>query len=173
MAKKNKSKAANLVMVIVSLAMAAISLVGLACNFISRKTTIAGYSATANWNLSQWFNNINDLKDIDENIGNWQVARVMLFVTIVLLAVMVVSLLLKCFTKKSVMIKWLTFGLAIAVLGSAIAFTVTTLTGCSALSYEIALAKTSVKYFSNLGFYLFSLGAAVSSIMTAVVVCRK
>lgn len=173
MAKKNKSKAANLILLLVGLAMAVVSLVGLACNFISEKTTIVGYSATTNWSLSQWFDNINRLKDLDDNIGNWQIAHVLLFVTAVLLAVMVVALLVKSFAKKNVVLKWLTFGLAVAVLGSAIAFVVTTLTGCSALSYEIVLAKTSVKYLAHIGFYLFSIGALLSSVMAAVVAVRK
>lgn len=173
MAKKNKSKAANLIMMMIGFAMAALSFVGLVCNFISQKTTIAGYSETTDWNLSQWFDNINDLKGIDDNVGNWQVARILLFVTAVLLTVMVIAALVKYFTKKNMVLKWLTFGLAVAVLGSAIAFMVTTLTGCTALSYEITLVKTSVKYFANFGWYLFSLGAMLSSIMTIVVTARK
>ena len=105
---------------------AVLSLVGLVFNFVGRDTKVAGYSTTDAWNLGKWFENINDLQDLEE-IKNWQIARVLVIITAVLLVAMLVVMLIKLVAKRSAVLQWVTFGLAIMVCAGAVATLVTIL----------------------------------------------
>jgi len=170
MAKRNKNKAANLVILVISLAMAAVSFIGLACKFINQKTTLVGNSVTAEWNLSNWFDAIDSMKDAND-IGNWQVARWLLIITTVLLVVMLVMAVVKFFVRNS-LIKWSTFAVSITAAICGALFMVLTLVGCGALSTGTLLAS-SIEYRANIGVYLFAIGAAVSGISAAIMALRK
>ena len=164
----------NLILIIAAIALAVLSLVGLGCKFINQKTTIAGYSATAEWNLQDWFTNIKDLKSLGDDVTNWEIARICLFVLIgALVVTLVVTLIAKLLCKKSAVLRWVSLGLSIATMACAVTFMVLTLVGCHALSYEVQLLATKVEYIANVGFYLFSIGAFLSSVLTAVVAVRK
>lgn len=156
---------------LVSAVTAVVALIGLACDFINKKDTLIGYSATTKWNISTWFDAINDMKNYDD-IGNWQVAKLLLIVTAVLLVVMLALLVIKFFVKHPV-IKWSTFfvGIVAAVCGAL--FMILTLVGCGALSGGINAISTGVEYIANIGVYLFGIGAAVSGISAAIVALRK
>ena len=171
MAKRNKNRLANLMIAVVSIVTAALAFVGLACDFINEKSTLIGYSTTTKWNLSQWFDAINDMKDYDD-IGNWQVAKLLLIGTAVLMALMLFLLIIKFLVKHPV-IKWSTFivGIVAAVCGAL--FMVLTLIGCGALSGGINSISTGVEYRASIGVYLFGIGAAVSGISAAIAALRK
>ena len=169
MAKKSKNKLTTLIITLASIVTAAVAFVGLVCNFINQKSTVIGYSTTTKWNLSQWFDAINDMKDYDD-IGNWQVAKLLLIVTTVLLIVMLALLIIKLFVKHSV-IKWSTFAVGVVAAVCGALFMVLTLIGCGALGGSVLVAN--VEYFANVGVYLFGIGAAVSGISAAIVALRK
>ena len=156
---------------ITGLAMAAVAFIGLACNFISQKSTVIGYDKTTDWSLSKWFEKINDMKDFDE-IKNWQIARVFLIATAVLLAIMVVLLLVKAFIKHKVL-QWTILGFGITVVACAVVFMITTFSGCGVLSGGIDAISTGVEYFANVGVYLFSIGAILSAVFAEAYALRK
>ena len=171
MAKRNKNKLANLVIALVSVVTAVVAFVGLACNFINEKSTLIGYSATTKWNLARWFDAINDMKNYD-NIANWQVAKLLLIITAVLLAVMLTLLVIKFLVKHPV-IKWSTFAVGIVAAVCGALFMVLTLIGCGALSGGINAISTGVEYSANIGVYLVGIGATVAGISAAIVALRK
>lgn len=169
--KKNNNKLVNLILMLISVTMAAVSLAGLVCNFISQKSTIIGYNKTTEWGLSRWFEQINDMQDVD-GIKNWQIARVFLIATAVLLAIMVVLLLVKAFVKHKVL-QWTILGFGIAVVACAVVFMITTFFGCGVLSGGIDAISTGVEYFANVGVYLFSIGAILSAVFAEAYALRK
>jgi|GEM_PF-3516287 len=171
MAKRNKNKLANLMIALVSAITAAVAFIGLACNFINQKSTtvIGGYTSEVKWNLSSWFDAINDMKDFDD-IGNWQVARILLIITTILLVVMLALLVVRSFVKHPI-IKWSTFAVSIVAAVCGALFMVLTLIGCGALGGNALVAN--VEYFANVGVYLFAIGSAVSGISAAIVALRK
>lgn len=156
-------------MMLVGLLFAGVSLIGLICNFISLKTTVLGVSSTSHLSLKEWFDTINNYQDIDE-IANWQVARVLLIVTTVLLVVMAVLMLAKCLVKHP-FLKWSTLGLSIAVIVCALIFMIMTFSGCQALSGNIIIA--GAEYMASVGVYLLGIGAMLSAVMALVVALRK
>ncbi len=173
MAKRNKSKLVNLILMIGAIACAVVAYVGMLCNFITEKTTAAGLiTVTNDWNLKEWFANIDLMKDFDK-IANWQVASVLLIVTAVLMAIMLVVMLLKGFSKKSALLKWSTFAVACATFACSVAFLILTLIGCNDLSYVVKSVKTGVEYIAQIGVYLFSIGAMVASSVACAVALRK
>lgn len=155
----------------ISVMLAAVSFVGLVCNFISQKSTLIGYNKTIEWNLSRWFEQINDMENVD-GIKNWQIARVLLIATAVLLAIMIVLLLIRAVVKHKVL-QWTTLGFGIAVVACAVVFIITTISGCGTLSGGIDAISTSVEYIANVGVYLFSIGAILSAIFTEAFVLHK
>ena len=169
--RKNKNKLLNLILMITSLAMAAVAFIGLACNFISQKSTVIGYDKTTDWSLSKWFEKINDMKDFDE-IKNWQIARVLLIVTAVLLAIMLVLLLVRTVVKHKIL-QWSILGFGIAVAACSVVFMIMTFSGCGVLSGGINAISTGVEYFANIGVYLFSIGAILSAIFAEAYTVRK
>ncbi len=174
MAKRSKRKAANstsLVLIIVSVLTAVGALVGLACKFINVKGTVIGFSNTKQLGLSEWFDVINDWQGYDE-VSGWEIARCMLIVTAVLLTIMVVSLIVKMFTKLR-LLKWLTLGLSIAVIACSAIFMITTFIGCGALSGNIDVVATGVEYSASVGVFVLGIGALVSAICATVVAVRK
>ncbi len=156
-------------MMLVGLLFAGVSLFGLVCNFISLKTTVLGVSSTSQLSLKEWFDTINNYQDIDE-IANWQVARVLLIVTTVLLVVMAVLMLAKCLVKHP-FLKWSILGLSIAVIVCALIFMIMTFSGCQALSGNIIIA--GAEYMASVGVYLLGIGAMLSAVMALVVALRK
>ena len=170
MAKKSKNKEANLILMVLSLALPAVSWVGLACNFINQKTTLLGNSVTAEWNLSNWFENIETFASVD-GITNWQVACYLLIATAILLIVMTVLMLAKFFIKHP-FLKWSTLITGIAVVVCAVIFMITTFAGCGVLSTDVVLGS-SVQYIANFGVYMVGIGAILSAICAEAVVFRK
>ena len=167
MAKKNRNKMTNLILMAVSLATAALSFVGLALNFITGTSKIGSVSSTVDWNLSDWFGMIDDMADYDK-IGSWQTARVMLFATLVLLGIMALLLIAKCFVKRP-LLKWSLFGTALAVFACALIFMITVCVGCGALTNDSLITT----FTASFGVYLLTIGAMISSACAAVTALRK
>lgn len=153
--------------------MAVLSLVGLACNFVTMKTkeTVWNTQSTSHWNLNAWFENINDMDGYD-HIANWQTAKIMLVATVILLLVMAVLLVLKLFIKHPVL-KWTTAAFGLVVIMGALTFMLTTFTGCSALSGEVIPRLVTVDFGPNLGVFMFGLGALASAILAEIIVFRQ
>ncbi len=170
MAKRSKNKAADLVIALITILTAILAFIGMACNFIEGKYSVIGYSETTKWNLSKWFEVIDEAKDMN-NIANWQVACALLIVTAVLLSVMLVLLLLKLFIKNRAL-KWSVFTLGIAVAICAVMFMVLTILGCSNLSNSVN-QLSSVEYRASIGVYLLAIGATVSGISATIMAVRK
>ncbi|MCM1403967.1 MAG: hypothetical protein NC133_00440 [Prevotella sp.] len=168
---KISPKAVNLILLVASFLTAALACLGLLFNFITMKSreSLSGYSVKENWGLGEWFENINDMENFDK-IGNWQFARVMLIVSLVLLAAMAVLLVLRFFIKHPA-VKWSAIGVGMAVAACAVIFMATAIGGCSVLSERIL--TTSVKYIPNLGVFWFGICAIISAILTEVSVTRK
>ncbi len=168
---KVSAKTVNLILLIASLVTAGLALLGLVFNFVTMKSkeALSGYTVKSNWNLGEWFDNISDMDSFDK-IGNWQFARFMLIVSVVLLLAMIVLLVLRFFLKQP-LVKWITIGVGMAMVACAVIFMVTTIAGCSVMSGKII--TTTVKYIPNLGVFWFSLWAVVSAILTEVTVTRK
>ncbi|MCQ2382121.1 MAG: hypothetical protein MJ054_02340 [Clostridia bacterium] len=171
MAKRKNSKAANLFLMLIGLVLVAVSLIGLVCNFISQKTTILGKSNTINWSLSDWFDSVKNMKDL-EAITNWQIAQIMLMIISVLLVVMVVLMVVKFFVKHQ-FLKWSTLGAAVIVFVCALVFVILTFTGCQDLNTTVLMGGARVEYTVSAGVYLFGIGAMVSSVLAMVIALRK
>ena len=163
---KNKNKSTNLILMIVSFVAAGLSFLGLALNFVSRKTE-GPYGTQTDWSLSNWFETIDNLKNYDK-IGSWQTARTMLIVAAILLVVVAVLVIVNHFVKNPI-VKWGTFGVAIAVVVCTAIFAIMTFVGCKALTDDVVLAT----YFANIGAYFFTVGGLVAGACAAVVALRK
>ena len=162
--------------------MAVLSLVGLACNFVTVESSgsLLGASGAKakSWNLGTWFDNIGDMDGVDE-IGGWLLARWALVATAILLVVMIAMVVIGYFIKplkKNKIWKWTTFALGIVVAVGAVMFMIGTLVGCDAMSGSVGIegiASTAITYTASFGVYLFSFGSVASAILSEVVLLRK
>lgn len=174
MSKRKSSisqKVVNLILLIASLVTAGLALLGLFLPMITSQAEFLSYTKSENWNLGQWFENINDMDGFDK-IGNWQFARVALIVSMVLLILMAILLVLKVLIKHP-SIKWTTIGVGMAMVASSIVFMVVTIAGCVVMSGELAGTMTGITYIPNAGVFVFSILAVISAMLTEVTVIRK
>lgn len=183
---KNKKKLSllNLILSIVGIAGAVLSFIALAFNFINFQTTskIGSSTSTSNnpMSLSKWFETINNaqeynagLNDFGVNslrikIDGWATARVFLFITLVLVAIVAIALVVKFFVNNKIL-NLATLVVAVLTIVSAVAFLIMVYAGGSAL---IGDAAENVKYLADVGAWFVTLGALVAGGM-GIAVARK
>ena len=109
------------------------------------------------------------MKDLGyDGASNWEFARVMLYVTLVLLVVMAVLMIVKFLVNRPVL-KWSTFGAAVAAAVCALIFLVEVLVGCNSLN-DVSLVST---FYAGVGTFIVSICAITSSVLSMVVSLRK
>lgn len=159
MAKK-KSKGSvglSLILSIVSIALAVLTFVSLAFNFLSAKTEVLGVTKTTNYNLAGWMDRINFYKDAEGVVG-WNVGKVFMIITLVVVGLLAVALLVNLFVKN----KYLTLAikvLSVLTVVVALVFFISTLVGCGKLSND------ATTYIANFAVYAI----AITSLASAVV----
>ncbi len=158
MAKKKSNGGLSLILGIVSIALAVLTFVSLAFKFIIFKTVeILGESQTESLTLQDWFKSIDSFKDAD-SVAGWNVGKIFMIITLVLVGLLAVALLVKIFVKNKYL-NLLTKVLCALVVVCALVFFIATLVGCGALSNKL------ITYSANVGVY----AVALLSIASAVV----
>ena len=133
---KKSKKSLNLLWSLTTIAGAVVSFIMLALNWVGRKITISGNSDTTNYKLSEWFDLLKEMnKDSSdiEGLAGWNVGKVFLIISIVLLALVAICALLNLFIKN----KYLALATKIVSVVSLIAvvvFLIAMIAGCSGLS---------------------------------------
>lgn len=168
--KKSQLGLTGLVLTVIGLAAAVMSFVSLAFDFIALKTTAVrtGQSYTESLGLGDWFESIDGLKDSDK-IAGWNLGRVFLIITLVMVAILAVALIVKFFMNHKI----LNLGVmvvSVLTMVSALVFAIATFAGCGALSTELLGVK--LDYIASVGVYLVALFSIVTAAMS-IVVCRK
>ena len=176
MAKKKGG--VNFILTIVALATAVLSFVSLAFNFITAKTkgSIFGNGVTEDLNLGDWFDGMNSLQELNDNahsdvydLAGWNLARVFLVITLILVGALAVIAVVKFFmNKKSLNLATMVIGgLCVA---SALVFAIATFVGCGALSGSMFGIEYS--YLANVGVYLLTIFAMATGVLS-IVASRK
>lgn len=179
MAKKKVG--VNFILTIVTLATAVLSFVSLFFNFIVVKNTVGSLSQSKNLSLVDWFDNMNSKQEINDNaqsvgvenvydLTGWNLARVFLVITLILVGVLAVISVVKFFMSKK------DLNLATMVIGglcgiSALIFAIATFVGCGALSGDMFGVEYS--YIASVGVYLLTICAIATGVLAAVASRKK
>lgn len=161
MAKKKAKSKVNLIYMLITFVAGALAFVSMAFKFIGKDATggVLGNTATSSstMTLSEWFDFITTFGEAD-GIVSWQIAKVFLIVTLVLIGLVLIGLVVNLFIKNKTLSNIIKI---ISVLAGvmAIIFFITVITGSSALSTSAgntSLIGASNKYYPSVAPYLIT-----------------
>lgn len=175
----------NFVLTIAALATAVLSFVSLAFNFILQKTTtksLLGLTTndSTSLNLGEWCDGMKNMQEANEtansvglkdvyNLTGWNLARVFLVVTLILVGVLAVMLVIKFFmNNRALRLATIVFG-ALSVV-SAVVFAIAMFVGCGAVSGTLSVGSSeiTIQCLAHVGVYFLTLCAMATGVLAAV-----
>lgn len=186
MAKKKVG--VNLILTIVALVTAALSFVSLALNFITQKTTtktlLGSAEDSTDLNLGEWSDGMKNMQEMNDNarsvgaedvydLAGWNLARVFLVITLILVGILAVSLVAKFFINNKLLGTVIMVVSALCVV-SALVFAIATFVGCGAVSgpFNFGFGEITVKCMANIGVYALTIFAIATGALS-IVASRK
>ncbi len=174
MGKRSKRSNKGLIFGILALITAAMSFISLAFQFISTEITLGSTTSTKSSGLTEWFDIISDLQDTD-NILGWNVAKIFLIITLVLVGLLLIALVVRFFIKNKyldVIIKVISL---LSILG-ALVFFISTVVGCGKLSTVVDagnLGSSSYRYIAHIAIYFITIFSILTSVLAFLTTSKK